>query len=131
MATWQQVRDYLKSNYKIGPDQGERLRIEFEVRPGRTQLVFLTHQTLMDGAEEWVLIESPFAQLGEVDLQRLLIALENKVCGGLGTADGKFLVLRHAVPLANLDINELERPMQLLINTADAFEFDISGQDRF
>jgi hypothetical protein len=34
-------------------------------------------------------------------------------------------------PLANLDLNELERPLQLVLNTADVLENQFSGQDLF
>jgi hypothetical protein len=95
--------------------------------------VFFTHASLGDGSEDWLVIESPFAKVGEVDLERLLVALEPSICGGLATIEGgRTLVLRHAVPLANIDLNELIRPMELLTGQADAFEDDISqGQDRF
>jgi hypothetical protein len=39
------------------------------------------------------------------------------------------LIYRHAVPLANLDVNEFERPLELVTLAADRLEHSISGGD--
>jgi hypothetical protein len=50
------------------------------------------------------------------------------VCGGLAIY-GEFLAIRDALPLANMQINELERPLRLITATADALEKQFVGVD--
>ncbi len=134
MASWQQLKQYVYEKYVVSQDVEVGLKLEFVGSDNRSQLVFITHQQLMDGAEDWVTIESPVARIGEIDIERALVEAGKLVCGGLGAAlaDPTILVLRHAVPLENLDINEFERPLQLVIGTADAFELELTGgRDQF
>ncbi len=41
------------------------------------------------------------------------------------------LTIRHSVPLLNLNINEFERPLALVTTTADRFERELTGGDRY
>lgn len=129
MASWQQLKQHIYEKYVVSQDIEVGLKLEFTGPEGRSQLVFVTHQRLMDGTEDWVTIESPVGRVDQVDVRRALVEAGKLVCGGLGAAlaDPNILVLRHAVPLENLDLNEFERPFQLLIGTADAFEFELTG----
>lgn len=56
--------------------------------------------------------------------------MRETVCGGIGTA-GELVTVRHAAPLLNLDINELERPLLLVMTTADRLERQFQGGDTF
>lgn len=129
MASWQQLKQYIYEKYVVSQDIEVGLKLEFTGPEDRSQLVFVTHQRLMDGTEDWVTIESPVGRVDQVDVRRALVEAGKLVCGGLGAAlaDPDILVLRHAVPLQNLDLNEFERPFQLLIGTADEFEFELTG----
>jgi hypothetical protein len=129
MATWSTLVTYVQSHYKISEQGPEMLKMVFETADQRSQVVFLWRQTLA-GGEEWVQIESPFAEVGMVDLQQALEAIGAMVCGGLAIADG-YVTVRHAVPLANLDINEFERPLLLVSTSADRLESTLIGGDRF
>lgn len=133
MANWQQLKQYVHSNYVVSQDLDHTLKLEFANEGGRSQLVFLTYEALMGGSEGWVNVESPVGRTSEVDLRAALIAAGKLVCGGLGAAmaDPEVLVLRHAVPLENLDINEFERPFKLLTATADKLELELTGEDNF
>jgi hypothetical protein len=82
------------------------------------------------GTEEWVQIESPFGRLDSVDLRGAVEATRETVCGGIG-AMGELATVRHAMPLLNLDINELERPLILVTSTADNLERQFQGGDAF
>src|SRR6266702_3776384 len=70
MATWQDVTEYVRSHYKIaGEEKGLMIKLVFETGEMRSQLVLLTHHTLLDDAEEWLQISSPVASLGQVNLE--------------------------------------------------------------
>lgn len=133
MASWQQLKQFVHENYVVSQDLDQALKLEFAGDNGRTQLVFISYYGLMNGSEGWVTIESPVGNTAEVDLPQALKGAGGVVCGGLGTwhPDPKILVLKHAVPLENMDLNEFQRPMQLLAGTADKLEQELTGEDRY
>lgn len=112
MARWSDLVNYVRSNYKIADEGNGMLKLVFGLGDNRSQIVFLWHQMLQDRTEEWVQIESPFAEIGQVSLHKALEAAGNKVCGG-AIASGNHLFFRHAVPLADMSLNEFERPLNL------------------
>ncbi|GAA1798735.1 hypothetical protein GCM10009682_20390 [Luedemannella flava] len=129
MATWNDVVSYVRANYKVSDEGPNKLKLVFETEDLRTQVVVLWHLTL-NNTEEWVQIESPFGELGNLNLAHALQQVADKVCGGIGLF-GNMVTYRHAVPLDNLNINELERPLALVTTTADRLERELTGGDQF
>jgi hypothetical protein len=129
MATWADLSAFIHSQYKVSSEKPGILGLAFETG-GRSQMVIITHHALMGGTEEWAQVESAFAQVGEVDLLRVIQEVGTKVVGALGMVDD-LLTVRHALPLANLDINEIVRPLELVTSTADRLEAMFVGGDRF
>jgi hypothetical protein len=130
MASWTELTDYVRANYKIADEQPDLVKMIFNTGGLRSQIVLLAHQVLRDGSEEWVLIESPVGPVAKIDLQSALRQVGQMVCGGAGMV-GDLLTIRHAVPLVNLDINEFERPLHLVTVTADRLEKELIGGDEF
>lgn len=130
MATWADLKSYVRSNYKISDDQQDLIKLVFETGNLRSQVVLLCHVTLADGSEEWVQIESPFGELHSVNVVQALLEIGNTVCGGMSVV-GDMVTFRHAVPLLNLNINEFERPLALVTSTADRLEQLLTGADRY
>lgn len=130
MATWSALTEYVRTHYKISDETADSLKLVFDVGDLRSQVVFLWRMSLLDGTEEWVQIESPFGRLDSVDLYGAVEATRDTVCGGIG-ALGELATVRHAAPLLNLDINELERPLLLATTTADRLEHRFQGGDNF
>jgi hypothetical protein len=130
MTTWQELTGYVRANYKIADEQPEMMKIIFETEGLRSQVVLLARQVLMDGAEEWLQIMSPFADVQTVDLKKALADVGNVVCGGAALIEN-LLFIRHAVPLLNLNINEFERPLLLVTVTADRLERELVGGDKY
>jgi hypothetical protein len=133
MASWQQIRQYISESFTVNKDLGESILLQFNVEGQRSQLVMVSHHQLMDGAEDWLVIESPIGPLARVDLQRALVQTDGMTCGGLGVLTGQpdLLAVRHAVPLENLDLNEFQRPLGLVTVMADTFEAAFIGGDQF
>lgn len=129
MATWNDVTSYVRGKYKVSDEQPNMIKLVFEIENLRTQVVVLWHITL-DGDESWVQIESPFGEIGNINLAHALQQAANMVCGGIGLF-GNLVTYRHAVPLANLNINELERPLALVTATADRLEQALTGGDQY
>jgi hypothetical protein len=130
MTTWNSVVEYVRSNYKISDEGPDKIKMVFEVGDLRTQVVFLWRQALRDGTEEWLQIESPVGPADGIDLRAVLEDVGSAVCGGLALMEGHLFV-RSAMPLENLDINELERPLVLVTTTADRLEHKFVGGDAF
>jgi len=130
MPTWQDLTSYVRSNYEIADEQPDLIKLIFETETLRSQMVLVTRDTLMGGEEEWVTISSPVANLGSVSLEEFLREAAGIVCGG-AALEGDVLVIKHAAPLLNLDINEFERPLRLVTTTADALEKKLAGGDKY
>jgi len=133
LANWEQLKKFIGDNYVVSSDVGNGLKLEFIGDGGRTQLMFITYFSLNNGSEGWVTLESPVGKTAEIDLTRALGGAGGVVCGGLALwdADPTLVMMKHAVPLENLDANELVRPMQLLAISADKLEQELTGEDRF
>jgi hypothetical protein len=131
MVSWSQLREYVYSNYKVKGEEGNVLELLFDLGNGRSQLVYISYQTLMDGAEGWLHVESPFGTLDRIDLQRAVRAVGGMVCGSIASVADRFVTLRHSVPLENLDLNEFERPLRLVTTSADELESMLSVGDVF
>lgn len=136
MATWDNLVDYIKGEYEIirqEPDE-IRLKIEFEDEDdaveARSQMVVLAREFL-DGDDEWVQIATPFAHVSEVDLKDVLDEIGKSVFVGGAAIMGEYLVLRHTLPLVNLDINEFLDPLELVTASAELLEQRFVGRDEF
>jgi hypothetical protein len=117
-----------------GPDE-IRLLIRYPIDDedenfGRSQSVVVARNVL-DRREDWVQIASPFARVDQVDLWAVLKEVgTTMVVGGVAIV-GEFLVLRHSLPLVNLDINEFVDPLTLLTGSAESLERQFLGTDEF
>jgi hypothetical protein len=88
------------------------------------------HVTDADG-QSWIEISSPVGRADKLDLRRLLELAGTTVVGAAAVVDGVAL-LKHTVPLEDLSIqHEFERPFQLIIDHADAFERELTRADEF
>lgn len=129
MATWQDLVSFVRANYKIAEEKADSLALDFGMDDGRFQraMVFLTSQG--DGTQ-WVQVESGIGTIDQLPLRPLLDEVGGKICGGLATI-GTLVTFRHAVPLANLDAEEFQRPLAMVTVTADELERKFAGGDTF
>lgn len=130
MASWSALTEYVNRKYNVAEQNEDMMKMIFDVGDLRTQLVFLWKQTLFGGEEEWVQIDSPFGNINRVDLPSVVRHAGDMVCGGVASV-GDTLTYRHSVPLGNLDINEFERPLTLVMSTADQLERQFTGGDNY
>jgi hypothetical protein len=130
VATWNDLCKYVRANYKIMKEDANSIMMGFAYEDGRSQVVFLWRMTLMDGTEEWVQIESPIGEFTPANVAAVVRAAERSVVGGIGCSQD-VITYRHAVPLANLDMNEFLRPLRLVTVSADQFEKQVFGGDKF
>ncbi|MFC7343060.1 hypothetical protein [Saccharopolyspora griseoalba] len=138
MATWQDLRAFIRSEYRPAPDEDEdefaeepefriiessdeEIRVLVEYDDDRSQIVIVCHEVL-DDREDWVQVVSVVGRASNTDLRKVLEELGqvSAVCGAVIIGD--HLVLRHALPLLNLDINEFVDPLNFVAETADHLE---------
>lgn len=130
MATWSDLVAFMRSEYRVVRVEPDQVRIEVEFEDERRQHVIMQRE-VMDRRDEWVQIASPCGKANEVNLAALLTHLgESAVVGG-AVIMGDYVVLRHSLPLANLDINEFVDPMALIAGTADELEEMFTGGDGY
>jgi hypothetical protein len=129
MASWDELRSYIRITYKVADDDGTVLRLVFSVGEGRSQIVVVGQSTTGGGAE-FATIASPFAEVGKLAIDPVLDTLADYVVGGVVTY-GQMYMVRHSVPLADLDPDEFDGPLRMVLSTADALEAKFVGTDQF
>jgi hypothetical protein len=137
VTTWAQLVAFIQHEYEVVEQEPDEIRIlirylddDEDEKSGRTQLVVVARE-ILDGREEWVQIASPFARVQEVDLRSVLQEVGNSTVVGGVALIGDFVVLRHSLPLINLDINEFVDPLVLVTGSAEMLERQFIGRDVF
>ncbi|KAA2250964.1 YbjN domain-containing protein [Solihabitans fulvus] len=130
MASWGDVVAYVRAEYQVIAQDRDEIRILFEFDDDRSQVVVLAREVL-DELHEWVQIASPCALVADVDLKQLLEEVGHTTVAGGAAIMGDHVVLRHSLPLENLDINELVDPMTLVAGSADELEEKFVGGDSY
>ncbi|EHR50744.1 hypothetical protein SacmaDRAFT_2500 [Saccharomonospora marina XMU15] len=135
MASWEDLVAYVGQEYDVVREEPDEIRIkigygEDEYAPRRAQVVIIARE-IMDRKEEWVQIATPFARVGQVDLRAVLTEIGNTTVVGGAVLMGDHLVLRHSLPLVNLDINEFVDPLELVTGSAELLEEQFTGRDDY
>lgn len=140
MATWNDLVRYIRVRYEVIRDDQDEIRIlyrfganendEDRLAEGRTQVIILAREVL-DKKEDWVQLATPFARVADVDVAETLTEMGLTTVVGGAVIMGEWLVLRHSLPLRNLDYNELDDPLHLVADAADTLEQLYTGGDNF
>jgi hypothetical protein len=132
MASWDDVVAFVRSEstYRITKIESDEIRLVVEFDDERRQMVIVLREVL-DKHEEWVQIASPCGRADEIDLATVLRELGDTTVVGGAAVVGEHLVIRHALPLENLDINEFVDPLALIAGTADQIEERFVGGDGY
>jgi hypothetical protein len=130
MATWGDLVAFVRSTYRIIKDEQDEIRIMVRFDDDRKQVVIVYRERL-DQREDWVQIASPCGRAADVDIASMLVELGmTSVVGGL-VIMGEHVVIRHSLPLENLDINEFTDPLELIASAADEMEQKYTGGDNY
>jgi hypothetical protein len=127
MATWTALKSYIKDNYDMDADNGDSVKLTLRTKQGRSQTVYVSH-TLSNSEIEFATIASPVGAVGAVDVTELLHLLDQHLVGGAAIIESN-VVVRHAVPLAQLQPDEFQVPLHMIARTADAMEKELLGTD--
>lgn len=130
MASWQDLVDFVQSEYEVIERRDDELRILIEYEEQRSQVV-IVGRDLLDEREDWVQVASVCGRASDVDLHRLLEEIARVCVLGGAVIMGEHIVLRHSLPLKNLDINEFTDPLVFVAETADYLEETFFGGDGY
>ncbi|EHR61188.1 hypothetical protein [Saccharomonospora cyanea] len=130
MATWGDLVAYIRESYDVVRDEPDEIRVRISYEDRRAQVVIIAREVL-DRREEWVQIATPFARVDQVDLQEVLTEIGDTIVVGGAVLMGEHLVLRHSLPLVNLDINEFVDPLELVTGSAELLEEQFTGRDDY
>jgi hypothetical protein len=135
MATWGDLVAYIRQEFRVVRDEPNeiRVRLEFGADPdttGRAQVVVIARE-ILDRREDWVQIATPFARVDQVDLLPVLQEIGNTIVVGGAAVMGEHIVLRHSLPLVNLDINEFLDPLEFVAGSAELLEQQFTGRDDY
>jgi hypothetical protein len=137
VADWGDLVAYIRLSYDViqyKPDE-VRIRVSFHDDDeddilARRQIVVVAHE-ILDQREDWVQIATPFARVEQVDLHEVLTEVGNTIVVGGVAVMGDYVVLRHSLPLINLDINEFTDPLDLVASGAEQLERRFTGRDDY
>ena len=136
MAVWGDLVSYIRQSYDViryEPDE-VRIRVSFAKDEddllARRQIMVVAHE-ILDGREDWVQIATPFARVEQVDLREVLTEVGDTIVVGGVALMGDYVVLRHSLPLVNLDINEFTDPLALVASGAEQLERRFTGRDDY
>jgi hypothetical protein len=135
MATWGDLAAYVHDTYDVIAENEDEIRIlfnfeQYDEDDERTQVVILVREVL-DKLHEWVQIASPIGLAANVDLHAFLAEVGNSTIACGAAIMGDHVVLRHSLPLKDLDIHEFTEPLALLAGTADRLEETFFGGDDY
>lgn len=129
MATWEDLSGYIRVNYGVAREEsGQMLQLGFQISEKRTHMVIVSLSS--DGSQDWAQLEAPVGMAADVDIPAAAQIMGDALCGGLIAHDGMLLV-RHAVPLNSLDVEEFDIPLRVVVASADALEMRFTGVDDF
>lgn len=135
MANWGDLVAYIRQTYEVVRTEPDEIRIRMvfaadEDTEGRAQIMVIARE-ILDQKEDWVQIATPFARVEQVDLLDVLTEIGNTIVVGGAAVMGEHIVLRHSLPLINLDINEFTDPLELVAGAAELLEQIFTGRDDY
>lgn len=126
MASWHDIQGFIRSTYKAEVIGDSALKLLFNTRGLRTQVVFVEHT--FNDTSDWIKVSSPIGTADEVDLRTAASLLSRMVVGGIVIEEGYVYVV-NAMPTQNIDANEITEPLERVMNIADSLEAQLLGKD--
>ncbi len=129
MPTWNEIKDYARSKYKLMEDDERYFSLVFGFSDGRSQKIFVRVFDAFD--MQWVEFRSVVCNGDRMPAKVALKKNEEFACGALALdGDGDYVLIYNA-PLPTMDPDEFELPLNVIARTADKLESEYSGDDDF
>jgi hypothetical protein len=127
MATWKQIKDFIRSNYKLQEDDGDFFQMTFDIDDNRSQVVFIQKVKSQSGAI-WLQMSSPIGLIEDDEINDALEMLNEKICGGMVKIAEKHFI-RECLPIDDLSPEQFVAIMEIVIGVADEMEERFIGSD--
>jgi hypothetical protein len=127
MPTWNELKDYARSHYKLSFDDEDALGLVFGFNDGRSQLIVVRRFNAFD--KDWIEFRSRIAKGDKVPHKVALLKNNGFACGHIALADNGDSYFLYNAPLPSMDPEEFELPLHVIAHTADDLEKDYSGDD--
>ncbi len=131
MATWDDLVEFIRTEYRVVSQTPDEIRVEFEWEDEDRSQVVIVAREVLDRKYEWVQILTPIGLARDCDLHRVLEAIGHTTIACGAAIMGEHIVVRHSLPLENLDINEFVDPLTLIAGAADDLESEFFGGDDY
>ena len=135
MAAWRDLVRFIEAAYDVTKREPDEIRVRVHYGgedvddDERTQIAVIAREDV-DG-KEWVQIATPFALAADVNVAAVLFEIGATTVVGGAVIMGDYLVLRHSLPLENLDLNEFTEPLELVAGSAELLEEMFTGGDDY
>lgn len=130
MATWKQIKDFLRGNFNIAEDTGDMFKLIFSVDgDDRSQVIFI-EKIKSQNRDLWVELSSPVGVIEEDEINDALEILDNTMCGGM-VKKGNLHFVRHCMPIDNVDGDDFVAIMSVIVGVADKLEERFVGGDSY
>jgi hypothetical protein len=127
MATWKQIKDFIRSNYKLQEDKGDFFQMTFELEGNRTQIAYIQKTKSQNGAV-WLHICSPIGLIEDDEINDALEMLDDKTCGGMVKV-GERHFIRECMLIDDLALTQFVSIMDVIVAVADEMEERFVGGD--
>ncbi len=128
MASWVDVKGFIRNNYKLQDDEGDCFKIVFNLGSSRSQVVFIQKIKTRAG-DIWIQISSPVGIIEQENIDDALEYLNENICGGMVKIGHRHFV-RHCLPIEDLSSDEFDVPLRVVTMAADELEQKFVGGDR-
>jgi hypothetical protein len=129
MPTWGEIQEHVRSKYTLSKDEERHFALVWEYEGGRTQQVFVRPFSAYD--QDWVEFRTFVCAESEMSPRVALRKNESFVFGALALDDDGDYVMIYSAPLATLDPEELEMPLNALARVADRLEEEHTAKDDY
>jgi hypothetical protein len=127
MATWKQIKDFIRNNYKLQEDEGDFFQMTFDIDDNRSQLIFIQKMKSQNGAI-WLQMSSPIGLIEDDEINDALEMLNEKICGGMVKIGEKHFI-RECLPIDDLSPEQFVAIMEIVLGVADEMEERFIGSD--
>jgi hypothetical protein len=129
MATWQDLRQYVKSNYQVLSEEADgTMRLVFDLGNGRHQNVVVAGKVAAN--VEYAVIWTPVCDEAQLPAREALARNMGMPIGALALMDGT-IILRDTVLLKDLDVDEFEVPFRAITQAGDMLQYEFSRADPY
>ena len=127
MATWDEIRSFLRKHYRLSDDNENEVTLLFGFEDNRRQHITLSTFEAMD--RQWVLFETRICRRELLDPEEACRMNSTLPVGHLSLDSQSFYTARHTALLGTLDTEELLLPLHALVKMADELEEKLTGTD--